>query len=357
LKLKLFIVGSAGVPARYGGFETFAENVSLRLSQDFNIYITCSSKFYTYENRQKNWNNLTRIFIPVRANGYQSLIYDFISLAIAHSQADFIIMLGSGSGLMLPFFKILKKLPVAVHIDGIEWKREKWNYFARTFLWLNYRFCLKFSHYIIVDNKALIKNIPGKYLSKVINISYGCEHLPEVKINPTFSGLSYALVIARAEPENNLEMIINAFISISYLNLIIISNWKYTKYGRWLFRNTKNITNVQMISPIYDDKELLQQYRMGCSVYIHGHSAGGTNPSLIEAMSTGKPILVFDNDFNRVTTSNMAYYFNNTLTLRLHLNMIKEEKYLLSGQNLKVFARHEYSWNKVSQKILSLIGQ
>jgi glycosyltransferase involved in cell wall biosynthesis len=247
LKHKLFIIGCSGVPASYGGFETFAENLSLRLSFDFDIYVTCSTKAYICENRQKSWNNITRIFIPFKANGVQSLIYDFISFFIAHSKADFIIMLGSGSGLILLFFRIFKKLPVAVHIDGLEWKRKKWNWFARAFLWINYRFCLKFSQYIIADNKALIKNIPEKYLSKMVNISYGCEHIPEIKINPTFSKFPYALVIARAEPENNLEMIIDAFKLISNLNLIIISNWEYTKYGRRFFRNSNDFTNIKIL--------------------------------------------------------------------------------------------------------------
>jgi glycosyltransferase involved in cell wall biosynthesis len=355
LRLKLFIIGCAGIPARYGGFETFAENLGIRLSIDFEVYITCSSKFYINDSKQKKWNNINRIFIPIRPNGIQSLLYDFVSLKIALTKADFIILLGSGSGLMLPLFRIFNKLPLAIHIDGLEWKRRKWNHPTKAFLWLNYRMCLKFSKYIIVDNAVLIRNIPEKYKSKIVSISYGCEHIPENKINTPFSDQPYALVISRAEQENNLDMIIDAFKSLSNLNLIIISNCKYTSYGRWLLKKTKEIRNVQMIGPIYDNRELLLQYRMGCSLYIHGHSAGGTNPSLIEAMATGKPILAHDNDFNRVTTNNMAYYFKDAEALCSLLKRINDNEFLISAQNLMRFSRNEYSWDMVSQAVADLV--
>jgi glycosyltransferase involved in cell wall biosynthesis len=357
VKLKIYIIGSAGVPARYGGFETFAENLSVRLSIDFEVFVICSTKKYSQEKRQHNWNNIHRIFFPIRPNGIQSLIYDFISLLTAQANADFIIMLGSGSGLILPLFRIFKKLPIAVHIDGLEWKRGKWNRFARLFLWLNYKLCLCYARYIIADNKALIKNIPAKYRYKVVEISYGYEHNPDVNFNPYLFNKPYALVIARAEPENNLEMIINAFKTLSNLSLIIISNCEYTKYGRWLLKNSSGLSNLQIIGPVYEDRVLLQQYRMGCSVYIHGHSAGGTNPSLIEAMATGKPVLAFDNEFNRVTTNNKAYYFDNTMSLLSLINSINDDEFLISAQNLKQYTMQEYNWDKVSDKFASLIKQ
>jgi glycosyltransferase involved in cell wall biosynthesis len=332
LKLKLFIIGSAGIPAKYGGFETFAENLSLHLSLDFDIYVACSSKIYEPENRQKKWNNINRIFVHFWPNGVQSLVYDFFSLLNALTKADFIIMLGSGSGIIIPFFSIFKKLPLAVHIDGIEWKREKWNRFARIFLWLNYRLCLRFSKYIILDNETLIKNIPEKFRDKLVRITYGWEHLPVIEPNPSIAKMPYALVISRAEPENNLEMIINAFTAINNLELIVISNCESTKFGRSMLRKFKCNSNIKLIGPIYENKELLQQYRMGCSVYIHGHSAGGTNPSLIEAMATGKPILALDNGFNRITTNNHAFYFDNTLTLNSLLIKIGDESFLKSAE-------------------------
>jgi glycosyltransferase involved in cell wall biosynthesis len=357
LKLKLFIIGSAGIPARYGGFETYAENLSLRLSIDFDVFITCSTKIYLPEERQKRWNNINRIFIPIRPNGAQSVIFDFISLFIALSKADFIILLGSGSGLILPFFRVFKKMPLAVHIDGLEWKRGKWNWPTKIFLKLNYQLCLSYSKYIIVDNKALIKNIPEKYSYKIETMVYGCEHINDTEINVSLPEKPFALVIARAEPENNLGMIIDAFKSITDLNLIIISNYRYTKYGRWLFENTKANRSVKMIGPIYDDRDLLQQYRMRCSVYIHGHSAGGSNPSLIEAMATGKPILAFNNEFNRITTNNRAFYFDNSVTLFSLLNSLNKDDFLISAQDLKKFARTEYNWNSIAQKVESLIKQ
>ena len=112
-----------------------------------------------------------------------------------------------------------------------------------------------------------------------------------------------------------------------------------------------------MIGPIYNNPLLLQSYRLACSVYIHGHSAGGTNPSLVEAMASEKPILAHNNVFNRETTGNLAFYFSNSAELALHLANLHLEKYIISGQALRKFAFTEYNWKKAAMDLSEMFNR
>jgi len=352
--LKIFIAGSSGIPAKYGGFETFAENVSIRMSKIFEVYVACSKFLYTKIERNTELNYVKRLYIPLKANGIQSLFYDFVSLLIANVKTDFIIMLGAGSGFSVAFFKIIFKKTIIVHIDGLEWKRNKWNYFVKLFLKQNTWLCYRFSDFIIIDNKALLDYVPLKFHYKLVEIGYGCDHLPEItKIEPPYP---YALAIARAEPENNLQAIIETFLSDNKINLVIISNWNDTAYGRSLKKLYSDQKNIKLIDAIYNDPKLLHQYRLSCKVYIHGHSAGGTNPSLVEAMAAGIPIIAYDNKFNRITTNNISIYFNNIFELQTHLNNLDSICNSKMGPSLKDYALKNYQWENVTSNLVKIIN-
>jgi glycosyltransferase involved in cell wall biosynthesis len=353
--VRIFILGCAGIPARYGGFEVFAENVSDYLAKEFDIYVACSKRLYSSSEREPKWHNLNRFFIPFRANGIQSIWYDFFSLLIACIKSDFIIMLGSGSGFSIFLFKIFIKTPIAVHIDGVEWKREKWGCFSKLYLKLNTFLCYKFVNYLIVDNERIVDLIPKKYIPKVVQIAYGCDHLPVIKNLKSPQQRPYALSIARAEPENNIQLIIDTFKIVDNMDLIIISNWNDTKYGQFLFKKNSHLSHIKLIGPIYNDPNTIQQYRLSCKVYIHGHSAGGTNPSLIEAMSTGKPIIAHDNIYNRTTTGNLALYFKDPHELLFNLNNLETIISDQSVNKLKNMAYQQYKWDKVSKGLIDMI--
>lgn len=353
--MKVFILGSAGIPARYGGFEVFAENISAYLAKEFEVSVACSKLLYSANERITQTNNPKRFFIPLKPNGIQSIWYDFYSLLLACIYSDFIIMLGVGSGFTLSLFKILFNKPIAVHLDGLEWKREKWGYFTKYFLKLNASLCCRFADYIIIDNKSLLSFIPARFVPKAIHISYGCDHLPANMLLESIPLRPFALTIARAEPENNIQMIIDTFKTIVNLDLVIISNWKDTSYGRSIIKKNSECPNIKLIGPIYNDLKIIHQYRLSCKVYIHGHTAGGTNPSLVEAMAAGKPVLAHDNSFNRSTTDNNAFYFENSAELITHLNNLDSDIYRQSGNKLKEFAIQMYKWEEVSKKLTDMI--
>lgn len=355
LKTNLHIIGCAGVPSRYGGFETFAEQISKILVHCAEITVYCDRRFYRKNERSKVWNQVNRKFLLIPANGIFSIFYDLLCLLRALKTADIILILGSGAGIWIPLIARFSRKIIITHLDGIEWLRPKWNLFTRKFLHYSARLSIQFSDHIIVDNDALLNTIPLKHHNKILCIKYGGDHLPEIsEINPIHDK-PYALVICRAEPENNLKLILKAFEEIHNLDLIVISNWNQTRFGKQFKKATGNNQNILFKDPIYDKPELLQQYRKQCKIYIHGYSAGGTNPSLVEAMFAGCPILALDNDFNRNTTQNLAYYFRTSAELTRQINMLSSLDLKKSGEKMQKYAKMNYTWIKVIQPLKELL--
>jgi glycosyltransferase involved in cell wall biosynthesis len=219
---------------------------------------------------------------------------------------------------------------------------------------MGYLLSLKYAHKLLVDNIELFNIIPIRFHSKIHQITYGGDHLPQSDSYQTNTVHSYALAIARAEPENNLDIILNAFCRKESPKLIVIANWRQTRYGRILLKKYAHHQNISLIDPIYDQSEL-QKYRTNCSIYIHGHSVGGTNPSLVEAMYAGVPVFAWDNEFNRITTNNLACYFsteNDLLQLINNYNPV-----ILSEQALQLqhYARIYYKWTLAAEQLKRIL--
>lgn len=346
MRKKIYVIGSAGIPARYGGFETFAENFSKKLALKHDITVICSNKNYDRSEMSKTWNSIHRIFLPLNPNGFQSILYDLLSLALCMHKADKIVLLGSGIGSILLLLPKQIRHKIWMHIDGLEWKRNKWNVLIRKYLQINFSIGIRFTGKIIIDNEALVPYIPKKFHFKIIRSGYGGDHLPQLKNAKLTFSESYALVIARAEPENNLELILKCFLSLNSIHLVVISNWQQTSYGQFLKNKYAYRPALSLIGPIFNDPEKLQSFRLNCSLYIHGHSAGGTNPSLVEAMFSGVPIFAFDNEFNRRTTNNFAYFFS---TYEELFDLLKKRNTLdlkTSAQKLQKYASEFHTWDK-----------
>jgi glycosyltransferase involved in cell wall biosynthesis len=357
LRSKLYIIGCIGVPARYGGFETFAENISRELEHDFDLTVVCSSYSFSTEEKIINLGAINRKFIRFKGTGIQSLLYDFLSLWDASGKADYLLILGVVPGIFLPvFYYRLKKKRILCHVDGLDWKRQKWGLFSKLLLRVSFRLSVKLSSVIIIDNSALVKYIPVRHHSKLKYVGYGGDHLPchPKKLAPVTG--PFALVIARAEPENNLSLILKVFMIFQKLQLIIVSNWDQTSYGRSLLTKYANQPNISLIGPIYDKNEL-QRYRENCLIYIHGHSAGGTNPSLVEAMYTGKPVIAWDNEFNRITTNNLSLYFKNQNELMNQLIHPKSSKLQSVGEKLKEYAQANYKWSIAADQLKAILTE
>lgn len=340
------VIGSVGIPARYGGFETFAQNLSIKIAKNNDVTVICSKKDYKRSERNPTWNSIHRVFLPLSANGIQGIVYDLISLIKSKGKADQIILLGCGIGLFLPLFSKFVRKKIWLHIDGLEWKRRKWNYFVKKYLYISCSIGIHYSEKIIMDNEALREYIPKKYYYKMVKTGYGGDHLPKlIKATQSLKD-SYALVIARAEPENNLGLILNAFGKENGIHLVVVANWNQTRLGKQLQHKYANNASISLIGPIYNDLVKLHTFRIHCSVYIHGHAAGGTNPSLVEAMYAGVPVFAFDNKFNRKTTGNLAFYFKTDKELMDLLNNRNQLDLQGSAQKLNNYALKFHTWER-----------
>ncbi|MDE5570985.1 MAG: DUF1972 domain-containing protein [Prevotella sp.] len=355
MKKRVIIIGTVGVPANYGGFETLVENIiGDNASTDIEYTIFCSSKVYT-ENRSE-YKGAKLKYIGLKANGGQSTLYDIVSMLKTSNKYDVALILGVSGCIFLPIYRLWFKKKVIVNIDGLEHQREKWGRLAKWFLRKSEAMAVKYSDVVVADNKGIQDYVTGTYHKDSVLIAYGGDHVErvvseekqmEVLCQYGVEKEAYAISVCRIEPENNCHIILEAF-ATSGKRLVYIGNWERSEYGRWLKNRYSKFANITIHAPEYD-LDTLYVLRSHAAAYIHGHSAGGTNPSLVEAMFFGKPILAFDVIYNRATTNNQAYYFSNTDEL---IGLL--EHTYMDGTSMKNIAKEQYTWRKIASQYEAL---
>ena len=294
-------------------------------------------------------------YIPLfHANGIQSTPYDILSMLKCLRGYDAVVILGVSGCIFLPIFRLLYRKQLIVNIDGLEHRRAKWSKFARWFLRTSEAMAVRYADVVITDNKGIQDYVTDTYHKHSELIAYGGNHVlrdvPMMRQNEILEkyGLTkkeYAISICRIEPENNITL--KAFAEVGQ-KLVFIGNWKYSTYGKELQRKYSKYPNICMLNAVYT-LDVLYTLRNNARIYIHGHSAGGTNPSLVEAMFFGKPILAYDVIYNRETTENKACYFGNSKQLVELLRGTEE-----NGEPLKEIAERRYTWRHISQQYEAL---
>lgn len=359
-KPKVAIIGTVGLPSKYGGFETLAEHLVEELNTQFDMSVYCTSKKYPKQNRQKSYKGAKLIYLPFDANGLQSIIYDSLSILHALFFADVLLILGVSGGFMLPFVKLFTNKKIIISIDGIEWKRNKWSKLAKWYLWAAEWMAVKFSHADISDNESIQDYTAIRYKTLSNIIEYGADHVLKVKITEedrakySFLSQSYAFKVCRIEPENNVHVILEAFTQLPQHKLVIVGNWSNGEYGIELKKKYSSYNNIILLDPIYNQREL-DLIRSNCLVYVHGHSAGGTNPSLVEAMYLGLPIIAYSVTYNKTTTEKQAFYFKSAQEI---ISIVKEKKvsdYIELGNKMQEIATRRYTWKVIANKYAHLI--
>ncbi|QBN17529.1 DUF1972 domain-containing protein [Flavobacterium nackdongense] len=361
-KKKIAIIGTVGLPARYGGFETLADHLLTHLAEKYDFTVYCSKNKYTKEERIATYKGASLKYLPLDANGVQSIPYDTLSILHALWKNDVLLVLGVAGAWILPFVKFFTNKKIIISIDGIEWKRDKWPLLAKLYLWWAEKLAVKYSHIDISDNESIQDYTALRYetLSRVIE--YGADHTLEVKpeandfIKYPFLKQEYAVKVCRIEPENNIHLVLNAFEKTSRMPLVLVGNWNNSVYGKELKEQYANATNLCLLDPIYNQREI-DLIRGNASLNIHGHSAGGTNPSLVEAMYLGLPIIAFKVSYNRTTTENKAIYFSTSEELIDILNTISEDTLGNLRNEMKAIALRRYTWSTISQQYEFLIKE
>lgn len=359
-KRKIAIIGTVGLPAQYGGFETLASHLVENLEEQYDMTVYCSGKQYPAADRPDKYLEATLKYLPLRANGIQSIPYDTWSILHALFYADVLLILGVAGAWILPFVRLFTRKRIIISIDGIEWKRDKWSRLAKMYLYWAEGMAVKYSHCDISDNESIQDYTAERYGSLSSVIEYGADHTQKVVAEAAdierypFLAKPYAFKVCRIEPENNLEMVLSAFSSFDRYPLVLVGNWDKSEYGTNLRAAYSGQKNLILLDPIYDQREI-DLLRGNATVYVHGHSAGGTNPSLVEAMYLGLPILSFGVTYNRTTTEGKAGYFYNAEELVALLERTTARQLRENGRRMKEVAKRRYKWSLIAQKYQALV--
>ncbi len=371
----IFIVGSNGIPAKYGGFETFVENLTAKkVNPNIKYHVACLGK----DNNEFEYNNARCFSIKVPNIGpAKAIFYDLAALnrTIKYIKKNniknsIIYLLGTTIGGFIGFYKSkLQKLniPLFVNPDGCEWKRDKWNYFVKKYLKLSERLMAKYSDLLICDSiniEKYIKETYSKYNPKTTFIAYGSDlHEQNTQSNnkilenwykeKQIKTNQYYLIVGRFVPENNYETMIKEFMkSNTKKDLVIITNVEKNKFYEELKQKTNfdKDKRIKFVGTVYDSN-LLNQIRENAYGYLHGHEVGGTNPSLLEALSSTNLNLLLDVSFNKEVASDSSMYWNkedgnlsNLLDTLENMNPDEIQNY---GIKAKERIKEIYNWQKI----------
>lgn len=359
---RVAIIGTNGVPPNYGGFETLAYHLTLKLNEKLDFTVYCSKHKYTLEERNKTYDCARRVFVPLKANGYQSLFYDLYSFLHAGFNNDIILLLGptpSGVIVLLRYFFNVKV--VANHGGLNEWKREKYSKFQRVWARINHSVAARFANLNITDNKILCQSLLEHFGAESEVLRYGGDHVStsldknDFLKEYTFLTKDYDLSVSRAQIDNNLHLLLEAYTRMKERVLVLVSNWDVSDYGKNLYRKYGGKhPNIFLLNAIYD-QDKLNLLRANSFFYIHSHSFCGTAPSLVEAMNFGIPIVCFDVPTNRETTQGESLYFRDAGELVEVMNSISEKDRLRIGRDMHNIAKKEYTWENVSSKYYDLM--
>jgi len=357
--LKIGIAGTRGIPAIYGGFETFAEELSVRLQKKgYDVTVYCDKGSYSEPQLQ----SVRLKYMPIKKSDNQ-VLYFLLSLYKGLKENDILIVTSTGASYFYWLNFIFKKVLIT-NSDGIESLRSKWSFFKRKYLHYSQYFASKWSDIVVTDSIGIEQYWSLNYPrgAKVTTIEYGAPLIDEIfESEKKLEALGllpndYYLIVARLEPENNLIMMIEGYIqSKSRKKLVIVGSTTHNFYYQRLKKF--NITSgVVFLDAIYD-KLILQSVRLHAYAYLHGHSVGGTNPSLLEGMGCGNLCICHNNIFNKEVTNKNQLYFSNANELANMINeteQLPDEKKRQYREDSKNRIRQYYSWERITSDYIKL---
>jgi glycosyltransferase involved in cell wall biosynthesis len=356
---RIAIVGTRGIPARYGGFETFAAQVAPLLVEKHGFEVTvigdrtCASSRSMVGPVQSDCSSFSKSQNPLR--------FYWDSLAKAVEVADLVLICGTpGGGLA---WRVRKKLIVVTNPDGLESRRNKWSKVVRWLFFGSEWAATRCSHAIACDSLAIESYYRERHKAGATFVAeYGAlpnpfladrrAELAQVLRRENLETRSYHLVVARIEPENQIREIIEGYSRVAgqlSSPILVVGDCTASQYGRDLIAGAP--PGVSFLGPIYDT-ERLDALRAGALTYVHGHTVGGTNPSLLEAMAAGNLCICADNVFNRSTTDSQGLFFASSEGLGQHLQAAEEQLQAFDDFRSNVMERwcSNYTWDLIAEK-------
>ncbi len=359
--MKIAILGTRGIPNHYSGFEQFAEFFSVYLvNQGHHVYVY-NSHDHLYQEKTFHGVNILHQFDPEYKLGtFGQFIYDFNCIMDSHKRDfDIILQLGYTSNSIWHF--LLPKKPIIVtNMDGLEWKRTKYSKPVQKFLKFAEKLAVKSSDYLISDSIGIQDFLTEKYNKESTYIAYGAHVFEnpneEVLKDYQVEKHQYNMIMARFEPENNIETVLDGMVLNEEKTIVLVVGNHKTKYGNHLTEKFKDYKNIVFTGGIFN-LQILNNLRYFSNLYFHGHSVGGTNPSLLEAMASRAFIIAHNNPFNKAILQENAYYFSNALEVKNILNTIKRNDNLQLIQNNFEAIENHYNWNKINGQYLQLLEE
>ena len=317
----LRILGTRGLPAAHGGFETFAEHLALYLvARGWRVIVYCQidgSGPITLD----AWQGVERVNIPVARSGPAGTIqFDWVAtrhvashaLQPAGGQPDLCLTLGYNTAIFCAWLR-LRGVPNIINMDGIEWHRAKWGRLAKAWFWANDWAGCWLGNHLVADHPQIAAHLRTRVrASKITTIAYGADQLQGLPDAPVQTlGLlpgRYLTLIARAEPENSILEVVAGFSAKPRgVVLAVLGHYNPANAYHCAVRAAAS-DEVVFLGAIYN-KTVVQALRLHCLAYVHGHQVGGTNPSLVEALGAGNAVIAHDNKFNRWVCGDQTAYF------------------------------------------------
>lgn len=359
--MKIAILGTRGIPNHYGGFEQFAEFFSVFLAEKKHEVYVYNSHSHPYQDKTFKGVNIIHCYDPEHKIGTAGqFIYDLNCIIDSRKQNfDIILQLGYTSNSV--WHRFLPGRPLIItNMDGLEWKRTKYSAKVQKMLKYAEKLAVKSSDVLIADSIGIQKYLKEKYKKESTYIAYGATvfNNPDEAVLKEYGLISgkYNMLIARLEPENSIEMILDgAAADTAKTPFLVIGSFK-NAYGARLKEKYVKHPHIKFLGALYNLGHL-NNLRWFSGLYFHGHTVGGTNPSLLEAMASGALIAANNNTFNSSILQDNAYYFSNSDEVTHLLETVKKSDNLQRISNNLSVIQKDFSWDTINGKYLTLFEE
>ena len=349
--MKIAILGTRGIPNHYGGFEQFAEHLSVGLVKRGHDVTVYNSHSHPYTKNEFKGVKIKHIYDPENRIGTAGqFIYDLLCI-VDTRKCDYDIILQLGYTSSSIFFDLHpKKSIVVTNMDGLEWKRTKYSVKVQKFLRWAESLAAKKSDYMISDSIGIQNYIKNKYKKDTTYIPYGSYVVENYEESICFDynvqPYQYDMLIARLEPENSIEIILDGVAKSKLKRTFLVIGKHETKYGEYLKNKFINNKNIIFVGGVYN-QTTLDNLRYFSNIYFHGHTVGGTNPSLLEAMGSKALICANDNEFNKAILGEDAFYFNSAEDVVSIMDTINKNEYNGLIENNMKKIKTIYNWENI----------
>lgn len=361
-KKHLVILGTHGIPAQHGGFETCAEKLALYMRQNgwlVTVYGQAEQSGITL------WNGIACVSIK-RFGGWlrylNPVLNDLMAVWHARHIDGVFLTMGYNTAIFNSLLSLYRRRQI-INMDGMEWQRSKYQrWHEKAWLRFNEWIALRIAHVCIADHSEIARYLHTQHpTASIETIAYGSDPVTAGNTDETLlnqynlTSQHYGLIIARPEPENQILEMVTAWTQSSIdWPLIVLGRYKDDHpYHQAVIQMTGN--TVRFVGAIYD-AQIVRTLRFHAGVYLHGHKVGGTNPSLVEAMAAGRPILAHDNVYNRGVAQDGAIYFDDKETLLQRVHKLKDIEQQ-TGNKARDRYEQYYQWEQILKAYCDLIDR